>query len=78
MSEVGERMVLEGEGVLRGSGEMGVLAGLSMGGERERMEGCGTSGTGDARELVECGEDAGEGVEEREECFMAERRGWDC
>jgi hypothetical protein len=77
VTEVGERMVLEGEG--RGRGEMGVLAALCIGDERERMEDCGTGWTSDGWELgVECGEEAGEGVEEREGCFMAERRGWDC
>jgi len=73
VTEVGERMVLEGEG--RGRGEMGVLAALCIEEERERMEGCGTGGTGDGWELVECREEPGEGVEEREGCFMAERRG---
>jgi hypothetical protein len=74
-TEVGERMVLEGEGVLRGTGELKELAGLSMEleVETERMEVCGTGGTGDGWDVE--GEEVGEGVEERDECFMAERRG---
>ena len=40
------------------------------------MEGCGTGGMGDGWGLVEWGEEAGEGVEGREGCFIAERRGW--
>jgi hypothetical protein len=52
--EAGERMVLEDVGVLRGSGETMVLAGLCMAeDERERMEGCGRGGTGEGWELVE-------------------------
>jgi hypothetical protein len=75
VTEVGERMVLEGEGLLRGSGEMMVLAGLCMGDERESMEDCGIGGTGEGWVLGELGDEAGEGVEEREECFIAERSG---
>jgi len=75
---VGEMMALEGEGLLRGSGEMMVLAGLCMGDEGGSMEGCRIGGTDDGWVLGELGDEAGEGVEEREECFIAERSGWGC
>ena len=52
-----------------------VLAGLCMGDERESMEFCGICGTGEGWVLGELGDEAGEGVEEREECFIAERSG---
>lgn len=74
-TEDGEMMALEGEGLLRGSGPLIVLAGLCMGDERESREGCGTGGTGDGWVLGELGDEAGDGVEEREECFIAERSG---
>jgi len=75
VTEVGEMMALEGEGLLRGSGEIMVLAGLCKGDEREGMGGCRTGGTDDGWVLGELGDEAGEGVEEREECFIAERSG---
>jgi len=46
-----------------------------MGDARESMEDCGTGGTGEGCVLGELGDEAGEGVEEREECFIAERSG---
>jgi hypothetical protein len=45
-----------------------VVAGLEMGGDRERMEGCGRGGTGDGWEGEEWGEGVGDGVD-----FIAER-----
>ena len=77
-TEDGEVMALEGDGLLRGSGPLMALAGLCMlcmGDERESREGCGTGGMGDGWVLGELGDEAGDGVEEREECFIAERSG---
>jgi hypothetical protein len=46
--EEGERMVVEGEGLVIRRGELRVVAGLDETGDaRERMEGCGRAGIGD-------------------------------
>ncbi len=47
LGDEGERMVVEGEGLVtrRGPGELMVVAGLEAGGDSERMEGCGSEGT---------------------------------
>jgi hypothetical protein len=42
--------MVEGDGLVTGRGELMVVAGLDMGGDRERMEGCGRGGTGDGWE----------------------------
>ncbi len=66
--EEGERMVVEGEELVRGRGELWVVAGLETGGDRERMEGGGRGGAGDDCEGEDWGEGVGEGVD-----FIADR-----
>ena len=42
--------MVEGEGLVTGMGELMVVEGLEMGGDRARIEGCGRGGTGNGSE----------------------------